>query len=62
MRDSSPSTRREWIEICDITAPLYWWKSPSTRREWIEILTGMFNVSNAIASPSTRREWIEIEI
>ena len=33
----SPSTRREWIEICDISGSCSPLTSPSTRREWIEI-------------------------
>ena len=33
----SPSTRREWIEIENVSHPLPARQSPSTRREWIEI-------------------------
>ena len=36
-RISSPSTRREWIEIKTQTIFILDILSPSTRREWIEI-------------------------
>ena len=58
---SSPSTRREWIEMAAVKVSYPGGcQSPSTRREWIEI--GRFRLSDATydGSPSTRREWIEI--
>ena len=56
---SSPSTRREWIEI-PLEQEMQTQKlSPSTRREWIEIVR-IVQKQGAELSPSTRREWIEI--
>ena len=58
---SSPSTRREWIEMAAVKVSYPGGcQSPSTRREWIEI--GRFRLSDATydGSPSTRREWIEM--
>ena len=57
---TSPSMRREWIEIdglpfCALTSI----PSPSMRREWIEINVKQNNVQTWL-SPSMRREWIEI--
>ena len=37
---TSPSMRREWIEILDIASKGRLCLSPSMRREWIEICPG----------------------
>ena len=57
---SSPSMRREWIEMVFTVPDTDPALSPSMRREWIEIssLSGTFTPRT---SPSMRREWIEIE-
>ena len=57
---SSPSMRREWIEMRFLVrriAPQY--ASPSMRREWIE-MRRTIRTKNRRKSPSMRREWIEI--
>ena len=58
--ETSPSTRREWIEIVkrrvDVSKNAM---SPSTRREWIEMGRHRSGQAGSM-SPSTRREWIEI--
>ena len=33
----SPSARKVWIEIHQISAGLVWYPSPSARKVWIEI-------------------------
>ena len=60
---TSPSPRREWIEIgiCDIIM-LDKYMSPSPRREWIEIYVKAGTIDTSDTSPSPRREWIEIGI
>ena len=56
---SSPSMRREWIEI-SILRLCHWRRgSPSMRREWIEMNWVSF-CEISLPSPSMRREWIEI--
>ena len=62
VRCSSPSMRREWIEITSYSGQN---KSdilsPSMRREWIEI-NYLLIVNHVFKSPSMRREWIEITL
>ena len=59
--NTSPSIRREWIEMKSIGIVIIPPRSPSIRREWIEIQHQLVNY-NENASPSIRREWIEILI
>ena len=49
-RTTSPSTRREWIEIV-VTDFRDWLRlSPSTRREWIEIaMSGKMHISYCVS-------------
>ena len=57
---TSPSSRRAWIEIPFRTSRGRSTKrSPSSRRAWIEIKSSML-VWPLAWSPSSRRAWIEI--
>ena len=58
---SSPSMRREWIEITDIVTRTRAGESPSMRREWIEMVYVKEEFLHMKRSPSMRREWIEIQ-
>ena len=58
---TSPSMRREWIEIIFFILSLLFFRSPSMRREWIEILLQL-RMGECDLSPSMRREWIEIAL
>ena len=59
---SSPSMRREWIEISEyLRLRLACNSSPSMRREWIEMFLSRLR-SDYYVSPSMRREWIEIPV
>ena len=61
MDTSSPSMRREWIEIpCALSVILCSALSPSMRREWIEMRYGESGKVLRRESPSMRREWIEM--
>ena len=57
--ERSPSMRREWIEIANLSKRNVFPLSPSMRREWIEI-SGEQSRKRQTASPSMRREWIEM--
>ena len=56
---TSPSMRREWIEILFWLLLVKFRQSPSMRREWIEICKMVVDITTG-RSPSMRREWIEI--
>ena len=56
---TSPSMRREWIEICKPESVFRYCTSPSMRREWIEMLI-LHRAAQTRTSPSMRREWIEM--
>ena len=58
---TSPSMRREWIEITsgNTRVPTFD-ESPSMRREWIEIKNQVLTGTKNESSPSMRREWIEM--
>ena len=57
---TSPSMRREWIEMSSRIVSAFSLPSPSMRREWIEI---QHSIPRTIISmsPSMRREWIEMQ-
>ena len=57
---SSPSMRREWIEILSEIKLYPKSLSPSMRREWIEMRFLVRRIAPQYASPSMRREWIEM--
>ena len=56
---TSPSMRREWIEMILFCILSIRYMSPSMRREWIEMILFCI-LSIRYMSPSMRREWIEI--
>ena len=57
---TSPSMRREWIEMSGMKIIPASMKSPSMRREWIEIWDSYAD-KHCLLSPSMRREWIEMQ-
>ena len=57
----SPSSRRAWIEISQVSATVTWKTSPSSRRAWIE-MTLILVMAVDYMSPSSRRAWIEIAL
>ena len=61
LKVGSPSPRRAWIEITNLSISALLLKSPSPRRAWIEIIIAL-RLAGSDRSPSPRRAWIEIKI
>ena len=51
VNETSPSTRREWIEIIVQLKICRTQRSPSTRREWIEILKIILKPESCVSLP-----------